>query len=49
MLHFSDGDLEEYSSEDEVDKMQGTKVIAEVDPVIKYVLIYNITLLIFSS
>lgn len=49
MLHFSDGDLEEYSSEDKVDKMPGTKIVAEVDPVIKHVLIYNITLLIFSS
>ncbi|KAF7395365.1 hypothetical protein HZH68_009415 [Vespula germanica] len=32
ILHFSDGDLEEYSSEDEVDKTQETKVVAEIDP-----------------
>ncbi|XP_015185432.1 PREDICTED: protein FAM177A1 [Polistes dominula] len=32
VLHFSDGDLEEYSSEDEVDKSQATKTVAEIDP-----------------
>ncbi|KAI4492135.1 hypothetical protein M0802_010032 [Mischocyttarus mexicanus] len=32
VLHFSDGDLEEYSSEDEVDKSQATKIVAEIDP-----------------
>lgn len=32
VLHFSDGDLEEYSSEDEVDTSQKTTVVAQVDP-----------------
>lgn len=32
VLHFSDGDLEEYSSEDEVDTSQKATVVAQVDP-----------------
>lgn len=32
VLHFSDGDLEEYSSEDEVDTSQKTTIVAQVDP-----------------
>ncbi|KAK2582566.1 hypothetical protein KPH14_004856 [Odynerus spinipes] len=32
VMHFSDGDLEEYSSEDEVDMSQKATVVAKVDP-----------------